>query len=60
MSLALVPMLGLAYFPRTDPGQFVINIKAPTGTRVENTEQEVKESGGSRAGDWWIRTTFAL
>lgn len=41
MSFFLVPALGLAYFPRTDPGQFVINLKAPTGTRIEVTEQEV-------------------
>ncbi len=41
LSSALVPALGLAYFPRTDPGQFVINLKAPTGTRLEVTEQEV-------------------
>jgi HAE1 family hydrophobic/amphiphilic exporter-1 len=32
------PGIGLAYFPRTDPGQFLINLKAPTGTRVEITE----------------------
>jgi hydrophobic/amphiphilic exporter-1 (mainly G- bacteria), HAE1 family len=44
LSLALVPKLGLAYFPRTDPGQFVINLKAPTGTRIEFTEQEVKKA----------------
>jgi multidrug efflux pump subunit AcrB len=41
MSLFLVPALGLAYFPRTDPGQFVINVKAATGSRVEMTEKEV-------------------
>lgn len=41
MSFFLIPALGLAYFPRTDPGQFVINLKAPTGTRIEVTEQEV-------------------
>jgi hydrophobic/amphiphilic exporter-1 (mainly G- bacteria), HAE1 family len=41
MSFVLIPALGLAYFPRTDPGQFVINLKAPTGTRIEVTEQEV-------------------
>ena len=41
MSFCLVPTLGMAYFPRTDPGQFVINLKAPTGTRIEVTEQEV-------------------
>ena len=40
-SLLLFPMLGFSYFPRTDPGQFVINIKAPTGTRVEDTSAEI-------------------
>src|SRR5271166_4588588 len=35
----IFPFVGRAYFPRTDPGQFVINIKAPTGTRLELTEQ---------------------
>ena len=41
VSLALYPLLGLAFFPRTDPGQFVINIKAPTGSRLEMTNQYV-------------------
>ena len=41
-SLSLYPLLGVAYFPRTDPGQFVINLKAPSGTRLELTEQDVK------------------
>jgi len=40
-SLALYPLVGKAYFPRTDPGQFVINLKAPTGTRLELTNQLV-------------------
>jgi multidrug efflux pump subunit AcrB len=35
------PLVGLAYFPRTDPGQFVVNVKAPTGTRLEQTEAAV-------------------
>ena len=35
------PFVGRAYFPRTDPGQFVINIKAPTGTRLEVTDNYV-------------------
>ena len=42
-SLALIPWVGLAYFPRTDPGQFMINIKTATGTRLENTEAEAKK-----------------
>ncbi len=38
-SLALYPLIGKAYFPRTDPSQFVISMKAPSGTRLELTEQ---------------------
>ncbi len=41
LSLGLFPFLGLAFFPRTDPGQFVINVKAPTGTRLEVTDQYI-------------------
>ncbi|HZZ15436.1 MAG TPA: efflux RND transporter permease subunit, partial [Candidatus Sulfotelmatobacter sp.] len=41
-SFALYPLMGLGFFPRTDPGQFVINVKAPTGTRIELTNQYVK------------------
>jgi multidrug efflux pump subunit AcrB len=40
-SLGIYPMLGLAFFPRTDAGQFTINLKVPTGTRIEVTEQYV-------------------
>ena len=41
LSLLLFPLLGEAFFPRTDAGQFVINVKTPSGTRVEITDQEV-------------------
>jgi multidrug efflux pump subunit AcrB len=40
LSLALFPLLGLSFFPRTDPAQFVINFKAPSGTKLEATEEE--------------------
>jgi len=40
-SLAIYPFLGLAFFPRTDAGQFTINLKVPTGTRIEMTDQYV-------------------
>ncbi|HEY1717055.1 MAG TPA: efflux RND transporter permease subunit [Verrucomicrobiae bacterium] len=43
LSLGLYPLIGEAYFPRTDPGQFVINLKAPTGTRLEITQQLVEK-----------------
>ncbi len=42
-SLLMYPLLGVAFFPRTDAGQFVINIKAPSGTRLEVTENEVQK-----------------
>jgi hydrophobic/amphiphilic exporter-1 (mainly G- bacteria), HAE1 family len=42
LCLLLIPFVGLSFFPRTDAGQFVINVKAPTGTRIEVTEQYVK------------------
>ena len=41
LTLALWPRLGLSFFPRTDAAQFVINLKAPAGTRLAVTEGEV-------------------
>jgi multidrug efflux pump subunit AcrB len=41
--IGLFPILGRAYFPRTDPGQFVINIKCPSGTRIELSNQYVAQ-----------------
>jgi hydrophobic/amphiphilic exporter-1 (mainly G- bacteria), HAE1 family len=46
LCFALYPLLGVSFFPRTDPGQFVINLKAPSGTRVEYTENYVKQVEG--------------
>ena len=43
LCFTLYPLLGVSFFPRTDPGQFVINLKAPTGSRVELTEDYVKK-----------------
>ena len=43
LSLGLYPFIGEAYFPRTDPSQFVINLKAPIGTRIELTDQLVQQ-----------------
>ena len=41
LSLFLFHFVGLSFFPQTDAGQFVMNIKAPTGTRLASTEEEV-------------------
>jgi multidrug efflux pump subunit AcrB len=40
-SLSIYRFLGLAFFPRTDAGQFTISLKVPTGSRIEVTEQYV-------------------
>jgi multidrug efflux pump subunit AcrB len=45
-SLALFPHVGLAFFPRTDAGMFVINLKAPSGSRISLTEAEVAKVEG--------------
>jgi multidrug efflux pump subunit AcrB len=39
-SLSLYGLLGFSYFPQTDAGQFVISIKAPSGTRLDVMEKE--------------------
>jgi multidrug efflux pump subunit AcrB len=38
-SLALYPHIGLDFFPSVDAGQFCMHVRAPTGTRVEETER---------------------
>ena len=43
LSLLIFPLMGMSFFPRTDAGQFVINLKAPTGTRLAVTDAEVRK-----------------
>jgi multidrug efflux pump subunit AcrB len=40
-SLAIFPLLDLSFFPRTDAGQFVMSVKAPSGTKLSETEKEI-------------------
>src|SRR5580658_2273687 len=42
-SLLIYPFLGLAFFPRTDAGQFTVTLKAPTGSRIEVTNDYVSK-----------------
>jgi multidrug efflux pump subunit AcrB len=49
-SLALTPWLGQDFFPSVDSGQFIIHVRAHTGTRIEETaalcdhvEQTIRE-----------------
>jgi multidrug efflux pump subunit AcrB len=47
LSLALLfPFLGRAYFPRTDPGQFVIDVRMPSGTRLEVSNDYIAKVEG--------------
>ncbi len=39
--LITFPFLGRAYFPRTDPGQFIIDVRMPSGTRLEVSDQYI-------------------
>jgi multidrug efflux pump subunit AcrB len=43
VSFAVYPFIGKAFFPRTDPGQFVVNVKVPAGTRIEVTDDYVSK-----------------
>jgi len=40
-SLGIYPLIGVAFFPQTDAGQFTINLKIPTGARIEVTDDYV-------------------
>ena len=53
VGLAVFPLLDLSFFPRTDAGQFLINLKAPSGTRIELTETLVART------EQLIRSTVA-
>ncbi len=37
LSFALVPMVGQDFFPHVDSGEFSFHLRAPTGTRIEET-----------------------
>ena len=41
-SFGLKPLIGTEFFPASDEGQFRVNLKAPVGTRIEETERIVK------------------
>ncbi|TKB82695.1 MAG: efflux RND transporter permease subunit, partial [Nitrospira sp.] len=42
-SLAMAPRLATEFFPKVDTGQFILNLAAPEGTRVEKTEAIVAQ-----------------
>ncbi|WP_458412939.1 efflux RND transporter permease subunit [Schinkia sp. CFF1] len=42
-SLALFPLVGMEFMPKTDEGQIGISVEMPTGTILEETEQAVSQ-----------------
>ena len=40
VSFVLVPFLGMDFFPTTDAGAIAIHVRAPVGTRIEDTAAE--------------------
>src|SRR5207245_9413620 len=39
LGLCLLPFIGRYFFPRVDAGEFRLHVRAPAGTRVEETER---------------------
>ena len=37
LSFALIPFVGEDFFPSVDSGEFIFHLRAPTGTRIEDT-----------------------
>jgi multidrug efflux pump subunit AcrB len=40
---ALIPFIGTDFFPRVDAGQIRLHVRAPAGTRIEETEEYFKQ-----------------
>ena len=49
-AVALLPLIGTEFFPPSDESQFIIRVRAPVGTRVEETERIVGPDGGASSG----------
>jgi multidrug efflux pump subunit AcrB len=47
MTFALVPFLGQDFFPDTDSGQFILHMRAKTGTRIEDTARLADQVEGN-------------
>jgi len=54
-SLLLIPAIGEDFFPTVDAGQFRLHIRAPAGTRLEQTELIFGSSLHKRGKTWRTR-----
>jgi hydrophobe/amphiphile efflux-1 (HAE1) family protein len=41
-ALVVLPLVGSEFFPESDESQFLVQVRAPVGTRVEETERIIK------------------
>jgi hydrophobe/amphiphile efflux-1 (HAE1) family protein len=46
LTLGLVPLIGTEFFPPSDESQFIIRVRAPVGTRIEETERLIGKMEG--------------
>jgi CzcA family heavy metal efflux pump len=47
LSFGLAPFLGSNFFPAVDAGQFTLHVRAPVGTRLEDTSLEFRRIEGT-------------
>ncbi|PWT79859.1 MAG: RND transporter [Acidobacteria bacterium] len=47
LAFVLIPFLGQDFFPDTDSGQFILHVRAKTGTRIEETARLADEVEGT-------------
>jgi len=61
VSIYLVPGIGNEFVPKADQGQFMIEVRLPEGTRIETSEQHVRqiERAIAAAADSRVSTVFA-
>ena len=55
-SLGLAWLVGQDFFPRVDSGQMRLHARGPAGTRIEETELQVRRQSNARSGPSFLRT----
>ena len=51
MLVRLLAVLRREFFPEVDAGAFEIYVRAPSGTRIEVTEEQDRQGRGFRPGE---------
>jgi outer membrane protein TolC len=58
-AIALIPRVGVSFFPRVDRDQFTIDVWLPEGSSIERTERTVKEIEGILAEEPLVKDFVA-